>query len=87
MSDTCGVAVFVRFRPVNKREVREQQDGSNGMSAITIDGSSVQVISGGLGMGGNKPLDFHFDAIFDGTSTQGKGRRRGRGGSGVWSGE
>lgn len=67
MNDTsCGVAVFVRFRPINKRE--ENEGGQQKSSAIVIGNNrgSVKCL-----LNNSKPLDFQFDDIFDGNCTQG----------------
>jgi hypothetical protein len=62
MSAACGVAVFVRFRPVN---ARERSEGGGVASALTLPApGQVSVALQG------KPLEFAFDGVFAEDATQ-----------------
>jgi kinesin family protein 5 len=57
----CNVGVYVRFRPVNARELAE---GGTSTNAMTWGKTAVHVDAVG------KPLEFAFDGVFDATVTQ-----------------
>jgi hypothetical protein len=52
----CGVAVFVRFRPVN---ARERSEGGGVAAALSLPSPGQVVVA----MPG-RPLDFAFDGVF-----------------------
>ncbi len=56
--ESCGVKVFVRFRPINKREEKE---GDSGDSSLLFSGDDSVSISLK-----NKSSEFRFDKVFSG---------------------
>ena len=56
MAESASVQVFVRFRPLNKREL---DMGGDGGGFLSTDASNIKIID----QGANGPTDFAFDRV------------------------